>query len=138
MMWSALKIALTGVILSLMLSVQVVAQQSEIEGTITSQIEAFKVDDFEQAFTFATPRLQELFQTPQNFERMVTGGYPMVWRPAEVSYLELRERGGEMWQKVQIIDQKGVAHVLLYRMQLTDAGWRIGGVQILQPPPATA
>lgn len=114
------------------------AQQAEIEGTISSQIEAFKVDDFEQAFTYATPTLQQLFQTPSNFERMVTNGYPMVWRPAEVRYLELKEYEGEMWQKVQIIDQKGFAHLLLYRMQQTPEGWRIGGVQILKAPGATA
>lgn len=129
---------LGGVILSLMLTFGAEAQQTEIEGTITSQIEAFKVDDFDQAFTYATPTLQRLFQTPSNFERMVTSGYPMVWRPAEVRYLELEERAGDMYQKVQITDQKGARHLLMYRMQQTPAGWRIGGVQILQVPGATA
>lgn len=127
-----------GVMLSVMLTLGAAAQQSEIEGTISSQIEAFKVDDFEQAFTYATPTLRQLFQSPQNFERMVTNGYPMVWRPAEVEYLELEERGGDYWQKVQIIDQKGFRHLLLYRMQQTNEGWRIGGVQILKVPGATA
>ncbi|MFK7838233.1 MAG: DUF4864 domain-containing protein [Sulfitobacter sp.] len=130
--------SLVGVVLALVMAFGATAQQSEIEGTINSQLEAFKVDNFEEAFTYATPTLQELFQTPQNFERMVTGGYPMVWRPGEVTYLELEERGSDMWQKVQIIDQNGRTHWLLYRMQQTDAGWRIGGVQILQVPGATA
>ncbi|MGB7241740.1 MAG: DUF4864 domain-containing protein, partial [Sulfitobacter sp.] len=113
------------------------AQQTEIEGTISSQIEAFKADDFEQAFSFATPVLRRMFQNPQNFERMVTTGFPMVWRPADVHYLELEEFGGSMWQKVEITDQKGVTHLLLYRMQDTDEGWRIGGVQILEVPGGT-
>ena len=69
---------------------------------------------------------------------MVTQGYPMVWRPAEVRYLELAEHGGALWQKVQITDVKGLVHLLLYRMQETEAGWRIAGVQILQAPDATA
>jgi len=127
-----------GAVLSLVMAVGASAQQAEIEGTISSQIEAFKADDFDQAFTYATPNLRRLFQSPQNFERMVTQGYPMVWRPAEVDYLELEERGSEYWQKVQIIDQKGRRHLLLYRMQQTSEGWRIGGVQILQVPDATA
>jgi hypothetical protein len=114
------------------------AQQLEIEGTISSQIEAFKADNFEQAFTYATPTLQRLFQNPQNFERMVTQGYPMVWRPAEVQYLEMREAEGDFWQKVQITDAKGFTHLLLYRMQKTEAGWRIGGVQLLETPGGTA
>ena len=57
---------------------------------------------------------------------------------AYLEYLELEERGGDYWQKVQIVDQKGFRHLLLYRMQQTDEGWRIGGVQILKVPGATA
>lgn len=114
------------------------AQSTEIEGTIDSQFEAFKADDFATAFTYATPSLQQLFQSRQNFQRMVTQGYPMVWRPAEVRYLELRERGGAMWQKVQITDAKGFTHILDYKMEETDMGWRIGAVQILDAPGATA
>ncbi|MFC6760983.1 DUF4864 domain-containing protein [Sulfitobacter porphyrae] len=114
------------------------AQSTEIEGTINSQFEAFKADDFATAFTYATPSLQQLFQSPQNFQRMVTQGYPMVWRPAEVRYLELRERGGSMWQKVQITDAKGFTHILDYKMEETNMGWRIGAVQILDAPGATA
>ncbi|KIN63326.1 hypothetical protein Z946_2196 [Sulfitobacter noctilucicola] len=129
---------LGGAVLTVLVAFGAAGQQSEIEGTINSQLEAFKADDFERAFTYATPTLQQLFQSPQNFERMVTGGYPMVWRPAEVRYLELKEHQGSMWQKVQITDQKGFMHVLLYRMQETEAGWRIGGVQILDAPGVNA
>ncbi|MEM6940188.1 MAG: DUF4864 domain-containing protein [Pseudomonadota bacterium] len=129
---------LGGLALTLCLSFGASAQQAEIEGTISNQIEAFKADDFAQAFTYATPRLRQLFQTPENFQRMVTGGYPMVWRPADVQYLELEERGGMMFQRVQITDQKGVLHILLYQMVPTPEGWRIGGVQILQAPSVNA
>lgn len=124
--------------LVLMSTVGASAQSTEIEGTINSQFEAFKADDFDTAFTYATPGLQQMFQTPQNFQRMVTQGYPMVRRPAEVRYLELRERGGDMWQKVQITDAKGFTHILDYKMEQTDMGWRIGAVQILDAPGATA
>jgi hypothetical protein len=129
---------LGGLMLSALLSFGAAAQQTEIEGTISSQLEAFKVDDFAQAFTFATPNLQRLFQTPENFQRMVTQGYPMVWRPGEVRYLELREVAGGLWQKVQITDAKGVTHLLDYKMEETDAGWRIGAVQILDAPAVNA
>lgn len=128
---------LSALLLSLLFSFGATAQQAEIEGTISSQIEAFKADDFEQAFTYATPNLRRLFQSPQNFERMVTSGYPMVWRPADVEYLELGQRGGFLFQKVQITDQQGAVHLLMYQMEQTSEGWRIGGVQILQAPPAT-
>ena len=108
------------------------AQGAEIRGTISQQFEAFKADDFATAFTFATPTLQQFFQNPQNFGQMVTKGYPMVWRPAAVDYLELREEGGAFFQKVQITDAKGRFHILEYRMMQTSKGWRIGGVQMLE------
>lgn len=129
---------LGGLVMSVLLAFSATAQQSEIEGTISNQLEAFKVDDFEQAFTYATPTLQRLFKTPQNFERMVTQGYPMVWRPAEVTYLDLSEQRGALIQKVQIVDAKGFKHLLAYRMIETDAGWRIGGVSILDSDDVTA
>ena len=130
--------AVMGMVLTVLMTFGAAAQQTEIEGTINSQFEAFKADDFEGAFTYATPTLQQLFGSPENFKQMVTRGYPMVWRPAEVRYLDLRERGGVMWQKVQITDAKGFTHLLLYKMEQTDMGWRIGAVQILEAPGATA
>ncbi|WP_299417595.1 DUF4864 domain-containing protein [uncultured Sulfitobacter sp.] len=113
------------------------AQDADIRGTINQQFEAFKLDDFATAFTFASPSLQNFFQTPENFGRMVTQGYPMVWRPAQVDYLELRQEGSTYWQKVQITDVDGRLHYLEYRMQQTPEGWRINGVQILDAPGAS-
>jgi|TARA_B110000027_G_C16115929_1_gene300079 hypothetical protein len=114
------------------------AQGADIKSTIDRQIEAFQADDFETAFGFASPNLQRLFGNPDNFRRMVTRGYPMVWRPAEVRYLELADVNGSLWQKVLIKDQKGVVHVLGYRMLETDMGWKINGVQLFPSPGADA
>ena len=71
-----------------------VAQNADIEATISAQIEAFKADDFEQAFTYASPNIRDIFGSSDNFGLMVRRGYPEVWRPAEVRYLELREIQG--------------------------------------------
>ncbi|WP_050929581.1 DUF4864 domain-containing protein [Aestuariivita boseongensis] len=114
------------------------AQGADIEATIGAQLEAFKADDFDQAFTYASPTIQGLFQTPENFGRMVRGGYPMVWRPADVQYLELRETAGFLFQKVMITDADGAIHVLEYQMVELDGAWKINGVRILANPPATA
>lgn len=127
-----------GLVLSLFLAFGAKAQEADIQNTITSQIEAFKADDFETAFTFATPSLRQLFQSPQNFQRMVTQGYPMVWRPAQVTYLDLRQENGAFVQTVEIVDGEGATHLLAYRMEPTGEGWRIGGVQILQAPGVAA
>jgi uncharacterized protein DUF4864 len=127
-----------GVALAVAMAGAALAQGTEIEDVIGRQIEAFKVDDFAQAFTFAAPGIQGLFGTPENFGRMVTQGYPMVWRPADVVYLDLRQENGVYAQTVRIIDADGVAHFLEYSMVETGAGWKIGGVRILEAPGVSA
>lgn len=107
------------------------AQEAEIQSTIDSQLGLFAADDFAGAFEFASPNLQRLFQTPENFRRMVTQGYPMVWRYDDVEFLDLREEAGSYWQKVRITDEVGRVHLLDYRMLETPEGWRINGVKIL-------
>ncbi|MEM8579051.1 MAG: DUF4864 domain-containing protein [Pseudomonadota bacterium] len=110
------------------------ADEAKIQATISSQIDAFLVDDFGEAFTFASPSIKRIFRTPENFGRMVSQGYPMVWRPADVKYLELREEAGALIQKVLITDQEGALHVLEYRMIETGDGWKINGVSLLDAP----
>ncbi|WP_299609491.1 DUF4864 domain-containing protein [uncultured Tateyamaria sp.] len=127
-----------GAVLAVGLAGAALAQGTEIEGVIGGQIEAFKADDFEQAFTFAAPSIQGIFRTPENFGRMVTQGYPMVWRPADVTYLDLREEGGRYVQTVRIEDAEGAVHFLAYAMVETADGWKIGGVQLLDAPGVNA
>ncbi len=107
------------------------AQNAEIEANISAQIQAFKADDFATAFTFASPNIQRLFGTPENFGVMVRRGYPMVWRPADVRFLELRQQGGALWQKVMVVDGDGRVHILDYQMIRQGNGWKINGVQLL-------
>lgn len=113
------------------LAVGALAQSRDVEATIGAQIEAFRADDFATAFTFASPMIQGVFRTPENFGVMVREGYPMVWRPAQVRYLELREIDGALWQKLAVTDAKGAVHVLDYQMIETGNGWKINAVQVL-------
>jgi hypothetical protein len=114
------------------------ADPKAMQSVIDRQLEAFKDDDFAQAMEFASPVLKRYFRTPENFGRMVTQGYSMVWRPGTVRYLENRVEDGAHWQRVMIVDQQGVTHILDYRMLETEQGWRINGVQILDSADFTA
>jgi hypothetical protein len=114
------------------------AAKPAIARTITAQIEAFLADDAETAFGFAATGIRERFGTPERFAEMVREGYPMVWRPADVRFLELREIQGNLYQRVMIRDAAGRLHLLDYAMRQTDRGWRIRGVQLLRPPEAGA
>lgn len=116
----------------------VLSPEPGIEATIDAQIEAFLADDFAKAFTYASPSIQGLFGNSENFGRMVRQGYPMVWRPGDVQFLELRDEGGLLWQKVMIRDQAGGLHVLDYQMIRTGEGWRINGVYLLPAPDLSA
>lgn len=107
------------------------AQSAEIEANIAAQIQAFKADDFATAFTFASPNIQRLFGNSDNFGAMIRNGYPMVWRPSDVRFLELREVAGALWQKVMITDGDGAVHILDYQMIQQENGWKINGVQLL-------
>ena len=137
-MFRMLKLVALGVIMNGLTLGAVQAQGADIQSTIGNQIEAFQADDFETAFDFASPNLQQFFGSSENFRSMVTRGYPMVWQPAEVRYLELAEVGGSFFQKVLIKDQEGIVHILGYRMLETDMGWKINGVQLLPNPDASA
>ncbi len=123
---------------ALLLGLPPAAQEAPIRSTIQSQIDAFLRDDFAAAFDYASPTIQMLFGSPENFGRMVQQGYPMVHRPADVKMLDLREVGGRLWQRVLITDQQGRRHVLDYQMIETPEGWQINGVQLLPSSDATA
>lgn len=133
-----MKRSLAAAALVLALAGPLAAQESEIRQTIGAQIEAFRVDDFASAFTHASPSIQAIFGTPENFGAMVKKGFPMVWRPRDVRYLELAEKAGAWWQKVLVRDARGASHVLLYRMIEQDGAWKISGVQILRAPGVSA
>ena len=126
-------------VLALSLFLVTAAQADEprnpaIEGVIQSQMRAFLADDVEAAFTYASPAIKGIFGSHQRFGVMVQRGYPMVWRHRDVKFLELRELGGQLWQKVLITDVAGNLHLLDYQMIEAGESWKINGVQILRLP----
>ena len=131
------RLVLAAVLAMTVATTPLLAQQegkTGIEGTIRGQIDAFLADDFAKAFTFASPLIQGMFGNPDNFGMMVRQGYPMVWRPSDVRFLDLRESGGRQYQRVQILDQLGVPYIAEYEMIETAEGWQINGVRIERAP----
>ena len=107
--------------------------QKDIQTKIRSQLEALKNDDFATAFTFASPSIKYMFETPENFGRMVRGGYPMVWRYERFTFLDNKVTPNGRSQDVQIKDLENTTHYLRYFMTETPQGWKISGVQFLNP-----
>lgn len=126
-----------GFVLAVLVAVPAGAQsggKTAIEGVIQGQMDAFSKDDVAEAFRFASPNIKRIFGSSENFGMMVQQGYPMVWKPANIRYLDLREIDGQMWQKVMVTDASGAIHLLEYAMILVDGVWQIDGVQLLQAP----
>jgi hypothetical protein len=125
-----------GFIGAVVMAASAVAQDARagITSTIQGQIDAFLADDFATAFTFASPAIKGIFGTSDRFGSMVRQGYPMVWRPGSVRYLDLEDRAGALYQKVLITDAQGVPHLLEYQMIETAEGWQINGVRIIPAP----
>lgn len=108
--------------------------QPEITEVIRKQIDAFLKDDFDGAFSYASPNIRGLFGTSANFGRMVKQGYPMVWRPADVTFGEAKTAGPNVFQRVVIRDVEGAVHVLEYEMIPAADTWKINGVRLVRAP----
>jgi hypothetical protein len=94
---------LLAAVLTIFASIASAAERNpDIETTIQSQLDAFQIDDFEKAFTYASPTIRGIFGSHQRFGMMVQNGFPMVHRPSDVQFLELREQGPLLFQKVRI------------------------------------
>jgi hypothetical protein len=126
---AAVAVALTGP-----LAAQDAGPDNAIEGVISGQMQAFRSGDVAAAWAFASPTIKQLFGTQDRFAQMVQRGYPMVWQPGDVQFLELREIGGKQWQKVMVRDGDNVFHILDYEMIETESGWQIDAVQLLPAP----
>lgn len=120
------------------LAMGAVAQSDDIRQTIRSQLDAFKSDDFATAYDYASPTIKNVFRNPEMFGHMVQHGYPMVWRPGAVVFLDLEEREGRQFQPVMIEDRSGKVHVLEYKMIQIEGQWQIDGVRLLDSDGAIA
>jgi hypothetical protein len=108
------------------------ADRQAIRQVIESQLQAFLRDDGSAAFAFATPAIQAMFQTPDNFMAMVRAGYQPVYRPQAVSFKDIVEFNGGPAQRVVVVGPDGVPVMAVYPMRrMEDGSWRIDGCYLL-------
>ncbi len=119
------------VLLSLCASVWAQADRSDARAAaaepVVKQLEAFRRDDYDTAFTFASTEIQAQFDR-QSFEVMVRRGYPEIARStfAAVVKTELVPEGSA-YVTVKIRGANGQSIEALYELVWQD-GWRINGV----------
>jgi hypothetical protein len=110
------------------------AQDATIEDVITDQLQAFVDRDIAGAWEHASPMIQGMFGTPENFGMMVRNGYPMVWDNSDVRFLDRTEFQSRTRQEVQIQGPQGLFYILDYQMIETTDGWWINSVQVIPTP----
>ena len=106
-----------------------------VRKVIEAQLDAFRKDDAARAFSYATPAIQKMFDSPDGFVRMVRAQYPVVYRPRSVTFRSPVRIGADLAQPVRMTDQGGHPWVVVYPMERQpDGSWRINGCQIGRLP----
>lgn len=102
-----------------------------VRQVVEAQLEAFAADDAARAFSYASASIQAQFGDANNFMAMVRSGYPMVVRPAGVSFFLPQVEVGApamVTQLVQLRDCEGRLWKATYLLERqAGAGWRISG-----------
>jgi hypothetical protein len=102
------------------------ADARAVRTVIEAQLAAFAADDAERAFSYAAPGIRETFGDAERFMTMVRRGYPVVYRPTSVRFLEPVAEGASLLQRVRMTDETGVAWMVVYELQRqADRSWRI-------------
>ena len=131
-------VALIGLLLGLCLPAHAQelssADRAAIREVIQSQVEAFRQDNGEQAFSYASPAIRGLFGTADVFMDMVRQGYQPVYRPKVFDFREIVTLHGQVTQKVHVVGPDGRPVTAYYPMtQLPDGSWRINGCYLQAP-----
>jgi len=94
---------------------------------VVKQLEAFRRDDYDTAFTFASTEIQAQFDR-RSFEVMVRRGYPEIARSAFAAVVKTElVPEGSAYVTVKIRGANGQSIEALYELVWQD-GWRINGV----------
>jgi len=126
------RLSLIAVLLATLADGAAAQETAEIAAVIDHQLDAFNDGAVEEAWDDASPGIQGIFVTPDNFAAMVRDGYPMVWANDDATFLDLRtEADGRLWQRVRLRAADGSIHLLDYAMIGTPDGWKIDAVVLL-------
>ena len=108
------------------------AQAPEAQSIIEQQIQAFRAGAHERAFSYASPGIQRMFRSTDNFTAMVKRGYQPIYGAREWRFGRSKAEGRRLLQEVMLTGPDGRSWVALYTMvQDADGKWRIGGVRIV-------
>ncbi len=99
-----------------------------IKDVIESQLKAISEDDFERAFSFASPEFQKQCGDANTFKTMVLSSYRQIISPRAVMFEVPRQVIGYVAQPVVMLALNGDMLVASYLMKRLATGeWKING-----------
>ena len=105
---------------------------TKIRSVILEQIQAFRSDDAQKAFSYATPAIKKRFKTPKSFLKMVRRSYISVYRPRAFEFRPIQLVDYKIIQPLAVIGPSGVQEIALYMMERQpDHSWKIGACVML-------
>lgn len=100
---------------------------------ISAQIDAFRADNADKAYSFAAPSLQHQFSNPAKFMAMVRKRYVPIYAPTRFSFGDVSNELGKPTQRVTIVGPHGRAWLVRYGFSKHRAGqWRIAAVHLVE------
>lgn len=108
---------------------------ADIRNIILRQLNAFRDDDAEKAFSYAAPEIRRIFKTPEMFLHMVRKSYQSVYRPQSFAFKTIKRIDGNIVQPLAVVGPSGVSETALYIMeQQPDGSWKIGACIMAREP----
>ncbi|OCK58251.1 DUF4864 domain-containing protein [Bradyrhizobium sp. LMTR 3] len=103
------------------------------QSVIRAQEQAFIRDDAAAAYSHAAPEIRQIFPQADIFMQMVRQGYAPVYRHKSFEFGEGRAAGGDIAQRVHIVDDNGEAWEAMYTLeQQPDGSLKITGCSLLK------
>jgi Domain of unknown function (DUF4864) len=114
--------------------------QQAFQAVISGQLDAFKTEDYQTAYSYAAPIVKGVFPNVDTFMAMVKRGYGPIYKNSKYVFTELKtDTLGRPAQHVIITSSDGKRYEAVYAMQQQpDGSWKIAGVQMVEIPSVDA
>ena len=109
------------------------ATQLSIQDSIDTQTAAFGVDDFDRAYSIASPSFQESV-TLEEFVEIISGSYGPLIESSELAYRDCMVDSSETIAAIDVrfIESGNSVYALRYLMVNIEGTWRVDGASNLQ------
>src|SRR6266436_2430354 len=110
-------VLLVAALLSFALPALAADDVANAQSVIRAQEEAFRRDDAAAAYSYAAPGIRQIFPQADIFMSMVQHAYTPVYRHKRFECGEAQTAGGQVAQRVHIVDDNGEAWEALYTLE---------------------